>query len=92
MTNNPLRNEPFDQVYQSYFNDLKNTLFFHRDLNLRTKLKFTYTAMHGVGYEFSVESFKSFDHIPFIPVKEQIHPDPDFPTVIGKFFYFRNFH
>ena len=37
--------------------------------------------MHGVGYEFSVESFKSFDLTPFIPVKEQILPDPEFPTV-----------
>lgn len=37
--------------------------------------------MHGVGYEFSVESFKSFNHVPFIPVKEQIVPDPEFPTV-----------
>ena len=37
--------------------------------------------MHGVGYEFSVESFKAFDHIPFIPVQEQIIPDPEFPTV-----------
>jgi phosphoglucomutase / phosphopentomutase len=81
VNNNPLRSEPFDEVYESYFNDLKNTLCFHRDLNSRTKLKFTYTAMHGVGYEFSVESFKSFDHKSFIPVTEQIQPDPEFPTV-----------
>ena len=37
--------------------------------------------MHGVGYEFSVESFKSFNLVPFIPVREQIVPDPEFPTV-----------
>ena len=37
--------------------------------------------MHGVGYTFSVESFKSFGHSPFIPVQEQIVPDPEFPTV-----------
>lgn len=37
--------------------------------------------MHGVGYEFSVESFKSFGIVPFIPVREQIQPDPEFPTV-----------
>ena len=37
--------------------------------------------MHGVGYEFSVESFKAFNLNPFIPVVEQIQPDPEFPTV-----------
>ncbi len=50
-------------------------------MNSQTPLRFTYTAMHGVGYEFSVESFKCFEHIPFVPVKEQIFPDPEFPTV-----------
>jgi phosphomannomutase len=37
--------------------------------------------MHGVGYEFSVESFKSFNLKPFVPVLEQIEPNPEFPTV-----------
>ena len=37
--------------------------------------------MHGVGYEFSLKSFKAFDHKPFVPVQLQIHPDPEFPTV-----------
>ena len=37
--------------------------------------------MHGVGYEFSVESFKTFNLNPFIPVAEQIIPDPEFSTV-----------
>lgn len=56
-------------------------LSFHGDKNSNTSLNFTYTAMHGVGYHFSVESFKSFNLKPFIPVKEQIEPDPEFPTV-----------
>jgi phosphoglucomutase/phosphopentomutase len=37
--------------------------------------------MHGVGYQFSVDVFKAFNHKPFIPVKQQIEPDPEFPTV-----------
>ncbi len=77
---NDLRVEPFDEVYQDYFASLKK-MCNHSDLNAITPLRFTYTAMHGVGYEFSVESFKSFNHIPFISVKEQIQPDPEFPTV-----------
>ncbi len=78
--NNVLRTEPFDEVYQDYFGCLKK-MCNHSKLNAATPLRFTYTAMHGVGYEFSVESFKSFDHVPFFSVKEQIQPDPDFPTV-----------
>jgi phosphomannomutase len=37
--------------------------------------------MHGVGYKFSLEAFKSFNLHPFIPVNEQVQPDPEFPTV-----------
>ena len=52
-----------------------------RELNSQTSLIFTYTAMHGVGYQFSLESFRSFGHKAFVPVAEQVQPDPDFPTV-----------
>ena len=38
-------------------------------------------AMHGVGYSFSQECFRVFGLKPFIPVKQQVDPDPDFPTV-----------
>ncbi|RMZ94262.1 phosphoglucomutase-2, partial [Brachionus plicatilis] len=76
----PLRIDPFDQVYKAYFDDLKQ-LSFNRANNSNTSLKITYTAMHGVGHEFSKESFKSFNLNPFIPVIEQIYPDPEFPTV-----------
>lgn len=75
-----LRTEPFDDCYKGYYESLKK-MCHHRDLNAKTPLRFTYTAMHGVGYDFSVESFKCFDHVPFIPVREQIVPDPEFPTV-----------
>ncbi len=37
--------------------------------------------MHGVGYDYAVDAFKAFNHKPFVPVLEQIQPDPDFPTV-----------
>jgi phosphoglucomutase/phosphopentomutase len=76
----PLRHDPYDEVYQCYFEDLKK-LCYHRERNQNSNLVFTYTAMHGVGYEFSIESFKSFSLNPFVPVPEQIQPDPEFPTV-----------
>jgi phosphomannomutase len=37
--------------------------------------------MHGVGHLFAQESFKTFGFKPFVPVKEQVDPDPEFPTV-----------
>lgn len=80
MESHPLRKDPYDHIYQSYYEDLKQ-LSFHKEDNANTSLKITYTAMHGVGYEFSLESFRSFNLKPFIPVLEQIKPDPEFPTV-----------
>lgn len=80
MAANALLTDPFDQVYHDYFEELKS-ICFHRHMNESSPIKFVYTAMHGVGYEFSREAFKSFGLAPFVPVKEQIEPDPEFPTV-----------
>jgi phosphoglucomutase len=49
--------------------------------NANSKVKFVYTAMHGVGTPFAERAFEAFKLQPFIPVKEQVTPDPDFPTV-----------
>jgi phosphomannomutase len=75
-----LKKDPFDEVYKGYFHDLKS-LCLYPEQNGKSDLKFTYTAMHGVGYEFAIESFKSFNLKPFVPVAEQVQPDPEFPTV-----------
>ena len=37
--------------------------------------------MHGVGTPYAKRSFEVFGLKSFIPVKEQVEPDPDFPTV-----------
>ena len=52
-----------------------------RETNARNALKIAYTAMHGVGYRFVQETFAAFNLPEPIPVLEQVHPDPDFPTV-----------
>ncbi|CAH1777659.1 unnamed protein product [Owenia fusiformis] len=77
---NPLLKDPLAETSAAYFEDVKS-LCHHRDLNMKTSLKFTYTAMHGVGYSFAQESFKSFGFQPLIPVELQVVPDPEFPTV-----------
>ena len=37
--------------------------------------------MHGVGWRFVQMAVDTFGFKPCIPVKEQVEPDPDFPTV-----------
>jgi phosphoglucomutase len=49
---------------------------------LKKPLLVTYTAMHGVGAPFVQRVFEEFGLPPYVPVKEQIDPNPDFPTVV----------
>lgn len=72
--------DPYKEVFESYIQDLSK-LCFHRELNSMSSLKFTYTAMHGVGYKFFLNAFQAFSFKHLIPVVEQVTPDPDFPTV-----------
>lgn len=37
--------------------------------------------MHGVSNAFMQRAFDAFGYAPFVPVKEQQEPDPEFPTV-----------
>ena len=52
-----------------------------RVLNESANIKFVNTSMHGVGHVFLGRVFERFGFKPFIPVKEQQNPDPEFPTV-----------
>ena len=75
--------DPFDDVWGAYFESLAAEVVRHKALNAASALKFTYTAMHGVGTQFAVKSLAVFG-VPsenIVLVKEQIEPDPDFPTV-----------
>ncbi|KAL5011630.1 hypothetical protein ScPMuIL_010181 [Solemya velum] len=77
---NKLRKDPYDEIYTHYNRDVIK-LCRYKELNTKCPITFTYTAMHGVGYIFAVEALKLFGFPEPIPVKEQIWPDPDFPTV-----------
>lgn len=56
-------------------------LFYFRNINKETNLKFVHTSVHGVGHKFVQLAFKAFDLSPPFAVPEQKDPDPDFPTV-----------
>lgn len=52
----------------------------HKELNEKSNLLFTYTAMHGVGYQYVKKVFDRIG-VRFVPVDEQKDPDPEFSTV-----------
>jgi phosphomannomutase len=61
---------------------LHETLEYHsRALNQSTSIKFVNTSMHGVSHVLLSRGFERFGFKPFIPMKEQQNPDPEFPTV-----------
>ncbi|KAG2348449.1 Phosphoglucomutase, first 3 domain-containing protein [Suillus weaverae] len=69
-----------EEMKEGYFRSLSN---------LRAKtfsfdgasLAFVNTSMHGVGDPFTSKAFEIAGFTPYTPVKEQQHPDPEFPTV-----------
>ncbi|KAI8378453.1 hypothetical protein BD560DRAFT_390473 [Blakeslea trispora] len=80
-TKTELVNDPTDLgVIDSYFEEVEQ-LCQNRSDNESSPVKFAYTAMHGVGTPFAKRAFACFGLPPFELVKEQIMPDPDFPTV-----------
>ncbi|XP_041454457.1 phosphoglucomutase-2-like [Lytechinus variegatus] len=80
LTRSKLLTDPSDDVLDSYIQDLQQKCL-HREINEKTPLKFTYSAMHGVGTKFICAATQSFGFQPLIMVKEQVEPDPEFPTV-----------
>ncbi|KAF8163059.1 hypothetical protein B0H34DRAFT_651389 [Crassisporium funariophilum] len=72
--------DPTQEMRTKYFKALSN-LNRSRELNTRTTVKFVNTSMHGVSDSFVKDAFSTFGFPPYIPVSEQQHPDPEFPTV-----------
>lgn len=52
-----------------------------RQLNQNTPIRFVNTSMHGVSDPYIKRAFEEFGFAPYVPVKEQQQPDPEFPTV-----------
>lgn len=53
-----LYKDPKDEIMQHYYNDLKDKVLYP-EVNRNTTLKFTYTAMHGVGHEYMTAAFEA---------------------------------
>ncbi|MCL4141056.1 UNVERIFIED_CONTAM: hypothetical protein GTU68_016705 [Idotea baltica] len=76
----PKLSDPIEEISQKYFAALSSSML-DKDMNFETPLSFTVTAMHGVGHDYMVKAFEVCKFKPLIPVKEQMVPDPEFPTV-----------
>ena len=75
-----LISDPLEEMSALYYRRLRSAMV-DPAMNAATPLTFTVTAMHGVGHAYVEEAFKACNFKPFVPVKEQMVPDPDFPTV-----------
>jgi len=69
------------EVVTKAYNETVQKRIFDRAIISASTVKFTYTAMHGVGYRYVREVFSQAGFQFLYSVKEQEAPDPDFPTV-----------
>jgi phosphomannomutase len=79
--NNELLHDPFDNVTNTYFQEAEKQYCWEKKANQESDIKVTFTAMHGVGAAFVTRAFDAFGLPKYIPVKQQIDPDPEFSTV-----------
>ncbi|CAH0387192.1 unnamed protein product [Bemisia tabaci] len=75
--------DPLEEISNLYFDVILKEDRFDPDLYPNTSLKFTYTAMHGVGYPYIKKGFETYGYKneSLVVAEEQRDPDPDFPTV-----------
>jgi phosphomannomutase len=67
-------------VQKNYYATITKALSWARPSS-KNPVKITYTAMHGVGHIWAKEAFEHFGLPHYVETKEQLHPDPEFPTV-----------
>lgn len=76
-----LVSNPLAETLDAYMKTVQEALVCeHKSINSKSSVKFVYSAMHGVGYNYIVKAFEAAN-LSVIPVVEQKDPDPDFPTV-----------
>jgi phosphoglucomutase/phosphopentomutase len=76
----PLLVDPLDRVSSEYYSEIRKRIH-DPELIARTDIKFTFTALHGVGHKYMSAAFAACNFPAYHPVPEQMLPDPVFPTV-----------
>lgn len=79
----PLLKDPYDEMFKLYYEKLLENIpkELVTNVNDNSDIRYVYSAMHGVGYNFVQKSFAVAKLKPLIAVAEQRDPNPDFPTV-----------
>ncbi|TPP64290.1 Phosphoglucomutase [Fasciola gigantica] len=77
----PLCSDPMPELLQTYCELQRKSLCFTPEANKKCPYKFTYTAMHGVGWAAVRQICSTFGFPEPLIVDEQIQPDPEIPTV-----------
>ncbi|OQS00204.1 phosphoglucomutase [Thraustotheca clavata] len=74
--------DPTEELCTKYFEAVSElSRYTEENSEPEIHVKVAYTAMHGVGHAFTSRSFAAFNLPPYVPVEQQIQPDPEFPTV-----------
>ncbi|GIX95040.1 phosphoglucomutase-2 [Caerostris extrusa] len=82
VTASPLSFDPQSEIEQMYYDTLQACCSLEQICPFKfSKLKITFTAMHGVSHSFMKKAFQKLNFENYVPVVEQMDPDPDFPTV-----------
>lgn len=71
LSSSSLISDPYPDIMDNYFQSLL-THCHRRSENANSKARLVYTAMHGVGWPFIQEAFKTFNLAELIPVVEQV--------------------
>lgn len=69
----------FDLYYEKLLANIPNDVL--TEVNANSDIRFVYSAMHGVGYNFVEKAMEIANLKPLIPVVEQRDADAEFPTV-----------
>ncbi|KAJ8968678.1 hypothetical protein NQ317_003907 [Molorchus minor] len=81
LTKSDLVTDPLPAVLKHYLQNIGESILpEHKQINQKAEILFTYTAMHGVGYQY-IQKGCDMIGIRIAPVLEQRDPDPEFRTI-----------
>lgn len=81
LKDSPLLSDPLATVRKSYCQRILS-LMFDVEMNMKSKIKFVFTPLHGVSYPYVLELFDYIHLNSLIVVEQQKDPDPEFSTVV----------
>ncbi|KAF8567178.1 hypothetical protein P879_04659 [Paragonimus westermani] len=81
LESNSLCHNPLPELIETYCRLQKERMCFTPSRNAECREVFTYTAIHGVGWEAVKKISAAFGFSHPLPVMEQIYPDPEMRTV-----------